>query len=297
MNRTEENVLNYKYVKNNQGHFLWKGNEIRMEEYSDFEADYEEESQEDLCTIYDNIIKNAVAEQCSLISSQKFLEIQADTITELNRKHEIEWILHTHQSYNMAADILYSSLMLFDIFLCSRPVSYDMLRKISCACLIIGCKIEERDEKSRKLIIKMLDNHVVGETFQQLEIEILKTIDFKLSYPTSKLFLRRTLEMVHPDQKKHETAHFFLELSLQYIDFFDFLPSVIAASAMSLAFLCENLYIIDKTKVRECMWKMLEKSVDVIKNPYSGLYARYTMRDMSLVLSDLNISPQIIPSL
>lgn len=73
-----------------------------------------------------------------------------------------------------------------------------------------------------------------------MEIQVLNFIDFRLSVPTTKKFLRRFIQAAQASYKVHTIeleflASYLAELTLIEYCFLKFLPSLIAASAVFLA--------------------------------------------------------------
>ncbi|GLU09545.1 hypothetical protein SLE2022_264000 [Rubroshorea leprosula] len=117
-----------------------------------------------------------------------------------------------------------------------------------------------------------------------MESQVLNFLHFELSVPTTKTFLRRFIQVAQTSYKVpcielEFLANYMAELNLLEYNFLNFLPSVIAASAVSLA-----------------RWTLNQS--DHPWNPTLEHYTSYKASDIKtkvLALEDLQLNTMVAP--
>jgi hypothetical protein len=79
------------------------------------------------------------------------------------------------------------------------------------------------------------DKAYTGEQILKMESTMLNALEFRLSAPTVLSFLPRFLKAAASDMKTRQVASYYAERTLQEMHMLKYLPSTIAAAAVSLA--------------------------------------------------------------
>lgn len=108
---------------------------------------------------------------------------------------------------------------------------------MSLGCLLIAMKYEEIYPPSLKNIIRAAsrDPEFTQQDIVKWEFNILKTLDFNITFPTPYRFLMRIQKLVNADELTFHLAHYLTEFSLLHVVFQTINPSLVACGAMYLA--------------------------------------------------------------
>ncbi|KAF3435508.1 hypothetical protein FNV43_RR22597 [Rhamnella rubrinervis] len=168
-------------------------------------------------------------------------KVQKDVSADM-REVLVDWMVEISEEYKLVSDTLYLSVSYVDSFLSSFPISRNKLQLVGVSCMLIASKYEEISPPHAEDFCYITDNTFTKEEVLDMERNVLKFLNFEMSNPTTKNFLRIFTRTVNAlENRKYFDAHFeFLgcylaELSL--LDYFcvRFLPSVVAASAIFLS--------------------------------------------------------------
>ncbi|KAE9589011.1 putative cyclin [Lupinus albus] len=186
--------------------------------------------------IYNNI---RVAERERRVSSDYMDKLQHD-ITPGMRGILVDWLVEVAEEYNLVPDTLYLTVNLIDRFLSASLIQRQRLQLLGVTCMLISSKYEEMKAPQVKEFCVITDNAYTKAEVVKMEKEVLKLLHFQLSIPTTKTFLRRFIQAAQSSYKVPYVeleflANYLAELTLVEYSFLQFLPSMIAASAVLLA--------------------------------------------------------------
>lgn len=140
----------------------------------------------------------------------------------------------------MQANTLYLTVYLIDWFLSKNCIERERLQLLGITCMLIASKYEEVNAPRIEDFCFITDNTYTKEEVVKLESLVLKSSSYQLFAPTTKTFLRRFLRAAQASYKRPSIeleylANYLAELTLMNYGFLNFLPSMIAASAVFLA--------------------------------------------------------------
>lgn len=166
-------------------------------------------------------------------------KVQKD-ITVGMREILVDWLVEVAEEYKLVSDTLYLTVSYIDRFLSYHVLSRNKLQLLGVSCMLIASKHEEITPPHIEDFCYITDNTYAKEEVLEMEKEILKFLNFEVSNPTTKTFLRsftRTAqENSTPSTLKFEfLACYLAELSLLDYGFLQFNPSMVAASAIFLS--------------------------------------------------------------
>lgn len=172
--------------------------------------------------------------------SADFMETVQRDINQIMRGILIGWLVEVSEEYKLASDTLYLAVYLIDQFLSQNYIEKQRLQLLGVTCMLIASKYEEMCAPRVEDFCIITDNSYTREEVLKMEIQVLNFIDFRLSVPTTKKFLRRFIQAAQASYKVHTIeleflASYLAELTLIEYCFLKFLPSLIAASAVFLA--------------------------------------------------------------
>ncbi|KAL5574638.1 hypothetical protein UlMin_016337 [Ulmus minor] len=204
----------------------------------DVDADHKDPQ---LCCFYasDIYYNLRVAELARRPCSNFTKTIQRD-ITESMRGILVDWLVEVSEEYKLVPDTLYLTVYLIDRYLTQHYMERHRLQLLGITCMLISSKYEEICAPRVEEFCFITDNTYTKEEVLGMEIQVLKHFDFQLFAPTAKTFLRRYLRAAQasykiPSLELEYLANYLAELTLLEYGFLNFLPSIIAASAVFLS--------------------------------------------------------------
>lgn len=169
-----------------------------------------------------------------------FMETVQRDITPSMRAILIDWLVEVAQEHRLVPDTLYLTVNFVDRFLSENFIERQRLQLLGITCMLIASKFEEMCAPRVKELCWLTDNTYSGQEVLKLESQVLKYLNFQLSVPSTKTFLRRFHQASQASFKVPTLPLGYLtlylaELTLLEYNFLKFLPSMIAASAVFLA--------------------------------------------------------------
>ncbi|XP_009121968.1 cyclin-A2-2 isoform X1 [Brassica rapa] len=186
--------------------------------------------------IYDNI--NVAELQPRPLAN--YMELVQRDIDPSMRRILIDWLVEVSEDYNLVPDTLYLTVNLIDRFLSNSCIERHRLQLLGATCMLIASKYEELCAPPVEEFCDITANTYTRPEVLSMEIQVLNFVQFKLSVPTTKTFLRRFLRAAQASYKSpliemEFLANYLAELTLMEYNFLRFLPSLVAASAVFLA--------------------------------------------------------------
>ncbi|NXT21618.1 CCNB2 protein, partial [Syrrhaptes paradoxus] len=215
--------------------------------------------EEDLCQAFSDVLLNNVedidAEDCGnpqLCSDYvkdiylylRELEVQQSirphyldgkTINGRMRALLVDWLVQVHSRFQLLQETLYMCVAIIDRFLQNHPVPRNRLQLVGVTALLIASKYEEMFSPDVADIVYITDNAYTSNEVREMEITILKELNFDLGRPLPIHFLRRASKAGEADAKQHTLAKYLMELTLTDYDMVHHHPSEIAAAALCLS--------------------------------------------------------------
>eukprot|EP00467_Chlorarachnion_reptans_P015397 CAMPEP_0114498670 /NCGR_PEP_ID=MMETSP0109-20121206/6997_1 /TAXON_ID=29199 /ORGANISM="Chlorarachnion reptans, Strain CCCM449" /LENGTH=393 /DNA_ID=CAMNT_0001676165 /DNA_START=137 /DNA_END=1318 /DNA_ORIENTATION=+ len=167
-------------------------------------------------------------------AKKNYMSKQRD-INSRMREILIDWLNEVHLKFKLRIETLYLSINLIDRFLSLRAVSRTKLQLVGCTAMLIASKYEEIYAPEVRDFVYISDNAYDRDQIIGMESAMLSALKFDLTVAYPLRFLERFVQLCDLDDQFKHLANFLCEMTLQKIEFLDFLPSMIAASATSLA--------------------------------------------------------------
>ncbi|CAJ1973765.1 unnamed protein product [Sphenostylis stenocarpa] len=151
----------------------------------------------------------------------------------------VDWLVEVSEEYRLVPDALYLTVNLIDRYLSTTFIQKQRLQLLGVTCMLIASKYEEMCPPRVEDFCFITDNTYTKEQVVKMEREVLNVMNFQLSVPTIKTFLRRFIQAAQSSYKAPRVeleflANYLAELALVEYRFFQFLPSIVAASAVFL---------------------------------------------------------------
>ncbi len=157
----------------------------------------------------------------------------------------INWLIKVHDRFKLLPQTLFLSINLMDFFLQRVQIKRDQFQLVAVTALMIIGKYEEIYPPLLKHYTKLCDFAYTREQFIQMEFNILKVINFKLTNTTSFQFLQLIQQKLNLCQRAMFFSQYILEEAM--LNPFFYLYS-------NLEICCGALYLVCKIFKRK-NWK------------------------------------------
>ncbi|KAL8521954.1 hypothetical protein ACS0TY_012199 [Phlomoides rotata] len=194
-----------------------------------------------MCTLYAaDIYSSLYAKQFDRRPSPDYMEKLQKDITQGMRGILVDWLVEVSEEYKLVPDTLYLTVNLIDRYLSENYIEKQKLQLLGVTCMLIASKYEEICAPRVEEFCFITDNTYTKDEVVKMESCVLNFLNFQLSVPTPKKFLRRFIQAAQvtykvPSVELEFLANYLAELTLTEYSFLKFLPSLTAASAVFLA--------------------------------------------------------------
>lgn len=294
------------------------------DEYSDPDSDLDDESEteESLDDLLDIDIRNLdqpdklprYAETIFTLAQEEIQTITSSTeritavqmaIDPARRTRAIKWMFQIQRWYSMSSDTLFEAVTYFNIVLSNRTLTDENFQLYAVTCVWMAAKIEEREPPKLSELQSLCSQGYNIDDFVTCERDILQILDYRLNYPTSKMFLRRLLDVIDAEADIIEVAYFFCDLSLVYLDTMDFSPDVVALACSCLGKVCLDQFcptkrmmiyghIDDVDAAKLCAQRLVEHAVEIMKDVRHFLYEKYTVPELTGAVKRMILTSNVI---
>ncbi|XP_023669707.1 G2/mitotic-specific cyclin-B2 [Paramormyrops kingsleyae] len=161
--------------------------------------------------------------------------MQGYEINERMRALLVDWLIQVHSRFQLLQETLYMTIAIIDRFLQVQPVSRRKLQLVGVTAMLIASKYEEMYAPEVGDFVYITDNAFTKAQIREMEMMILRHLNFQLGRPLPLHFLRRASKAGNADAEKHTLAKYLMELTLTDYDMLHYNPSEIAAAALCLS--------------------------------------------------------------
>lgn len=156
-------------------------------------------------------------------------------LNSMMRSILIDWIVEVHMKFRLLPETLYLCVNIIDRYLCRVPVRRNRLQLVGVTALLIACKYEEIYPPEVRDCVYITDRAYTRQDVLDMEAEIVKTLEFRLSVPTGFPFLVRFLHVSGASTLVRHLSSYYMERMLQEHSSLQYKPSLLAATAVALA--------------------------------------------------------------
>lgn len=167
-----------------------------------------------------------------------YIEQRQRELTVQMRSILVDWMIEVSLEYNLSNDTLFLAVSCLDRLLSATTITRHQLQLAGTACLFIAAKYEETTPPSIHSFVDITDSTYTKADLLAMEQLVLQRIDYHLTLPTIKTFLRMLLHKYQADRPVYFLSSYIAELSLLEYKLLDASPSKIAAAAFVWAHMC-----------------------------------------------------------
>uniref|UniRef100_A0A452FNA4 G2/mitotic-specific cyclin-B1 n=1 Tax=Capra hircus TaxID=9925 RepID=A0A452FNA4_CAPHI len=134
----------------------------------------------------------------------------------------------------LVQEIMYMTVSITDRFMQDNCVPKKMLQLVGVTAMFVASKFEEMYPPEIGDFAFVTDNTYTKFQIRQMEMKILRVLNFSLGRPLPLHFLRRASKIGEVDVELHTLAKYLMELTMLDYDMVHFPPSQIAVGAFCL---------------------------------------------------------------
>ena len=112
-------------------------------------------------------------------------------VKDTSRAFLIEWIIDVHRKFRLLPETLYVTVFILDRFLSLKSIKKSQLHILGVTSLLISTKYEEIYPPDLKDLLTVSENKFTKAEVLKMEQQILITLQFDLTSPSSYRFLER----------------------------------------------------------------------------------------------------------
>merc|ERR1712133_309796 len=163
----------------------------------------------------------------------------------------IDWLVEVQIQFKLLQETLFLTVDTIDRYLNidGKNVHRSRLQLVGVAAMFLVSKIEEVYAPAVSDFVYITDNAYTDVEIRQMELRIIRALNFDLCQPIALNFLRRYSKAGEVDVLQHSLAKYALEICLHDIDMVS-----IAGSLQAAAALCMSLLLLDKSTSLDTAW-------------------------------------------
>lgn len=155
--------------------------------------------------------------------------------TENTRGVLVDWICSVHAKYQTCTnETLYLAVSIIDHYLAKKTIPKERLQLLGATAFFVASKFEEIYYPDVRDIVSLCDDLYNKKDVLNMELDVLKTLDFALAQPLTIHFLRRGSKAAHSSSNMHMMSKYLCELSLLDYEISGWPASLTAAVALYL---------------------------------------------------------------
>ena len=183
-------------------------------------------------------------------NADEYMDEQFDINAKM-RMILIDWLVEVHMKFRLVPETLYLCVNIIDRY-CSKTTNIrrSKLQLVGVTALLIACKYEEIYPPEVRDCVYITDRAYDRQQVIDMEYDILKKLEWRVTVPTSHSFLLRFLDLCKASKLEKISANYFLERTLQEHDLLRYRGSVVAACCVVLAINCDEIYRKDHNRCR-----------------------------------------------
>ncbi|XP_066469846.1 G2/mitotic-specific cyclin-B1 isoform X1 [Tiliqua scincoides] len=198
------------------------------------DIDTDDASDPNLCSEYVKDIYNYL----KVLEGQQSVRpnyLAGQEITGNMRAILIDWLVQVQMKFKLLQETMYMTVAIIDRFLQNNKVTKRLLQLVGVTAMFIASKYEEMYPPEIGDFAFVTDHTYTNLQIRQMEMKILRSLDFNLGRPLPLHFLRRASKIGEADVQQHTLAKYLMELSLVDYEMVHYPPSQIAAAAFCLS--------------------------------------------------------------
>eukprot|EP00092_Neocalanus_flemingeri_P015065 GFUD01016272.1.p1 GENE.GFUD01016272.1~~GFUD01016272.1.p1 ORF type:complete len:387 (+),score=101.04 GFUD01016272.1:230-1390(+) len=163
----------------------------------------------------------------------------------------VDWLVEVQMQFKLLQETLFLTIDTIDRFLAvdGKTIHRSRLQLVGVAAMFLISKIEEVYAPAVSDFVYITDNAYTEAEIRQMELQIIRALNFDLCQPISLNFLRRYSKAGNVDVLQHSLAKYTLEVCL-----LDYNLVSLPGSLLASASLCLSLLLLDQSSSLDTVW-------------------------------------------
>merc|ERR1712142_517683 len=163
----------------------------------------------------------------------------------------VDWLVEVQIQFKLLQETLFLTVDTIDRFLAveGKNIHRSKLQLVGVAAMFLVSKIEEVYAPAISDFVYITDNAYTEAEIRQMELKIIRALDFDLCQPIALNFLRRYSKAGDVDVLQHSLAKYTLEVCLLDYNLVSTPGSLLAAASLCLA-----LLVLDPSQSQDSVW-------------------------------------------
>ncbi|KAF4462989.1 cyclin domain-containing [Fusarium albosuccineum] len=180
----------------------------------------------------------------------------------------IDFLIDAHAAFALRPGTLFLTINLVDRYCSKQVVHEEHYQLVGSTALWLAAKYDDKKGRVPRIheLRSLCDGLYDADMFVEMEMRILKALDWFIGYPTVDFFLPLIAAIYKDDEEVEHMAAYLCEIALYYPDFASTRPSTMARSSLALARI-----ILGRPEITHKYWDPLEKSTLFWSETISGL--------------------------
>ncbi|KAM8930929.1 G2/mitotic-specific cyclin-B1 [Pelodytes ibericus] len=198
------------------------------------DVDADDDGNPMLCSEYVKDIYNYLR---SLENSQSVRPnyLQGQEVTGNMRAILVDWLVQVQMKFRLLQETMFMTVGILDRFLQVNPVPKNQLQLVGVTSMFLAAKYEEMYPPEIGDFTFVTDHTYTKAQIRDMEMKILRALDFGIGRPLPLHFLRRASKIGEVTAEQHTLAKYLMELVLVDYEMVHYPPSQIAAASSCLA--------------------------------------------------------------
>jgi len=162
---------------------------------------------------YAEEIMDTLRKQEDPIQMKNFMDKQKDVNTRM-RTVLVDWLIEVHRKFKLSQPTYFLAINMVDRFLATKTIKRTKLQLLGCTCLWIASKYHEIYAPEMDDFVYIADNAFSAELLTEMEVEVLKELQFELTVPTVLSYAERYAKISSYYLKKERERKIISDLIL-----------------------------------------------------------------------------------
>ena len=240
---------------------------------------------------FDDILNYFKQEESKFLPKANYMEYQSD-INEKMREILFDWLIEVHKKFKLSENTLYITGNLIDRFTEKKPeLKRTKYQLLGVSAMFIASKYNEIYSPESKDYSYITDDAFTKKEVVEMEMEILKELNYTITFPTQYNFLEIFRKLLNMDDKSFHLSLYCIDICFINYKMIKYKPSFLAAASCLLSFKLLNIYdnweefenIIGYTvnELYDCMIEIIELIEKQKNTKLKGVYKKFSTEKFS----------------
>ena len=242
---------------------------------------------------FDDIFNYFKQEESKFLPKANYMKYQSD-INEKMREILFDWLIEVHKKYKLSDNTLYITGNLIDRFTERKTeLKRTKYQLLGVSALFIAGKYNDIYPPESKDYSYITDDSYTKKEVVEMEMEILKELNYTITFPTQYNFLEIYRKLLNMDDKTYHLSFYCIDICFINYNMIKYKPSFLAAASCLLSFRLlkiydnweefENITGYNINELYDCMVEITELIEKQKYTKLKGVYKKFSTEKFSEV--------------